>query len=161
MMHLVMNLNEEQKALVSKWISEGASLAEVQSRLREELKITVTYMEARLLMAELNLVPVEKQVETPESSSLAGEDAAGGHEADIPEETLPSGGVSVTIDRITKPNAMISGKVTFSDGNHAEWFLDGQGRLALNPSTPGYRPSQADITAFQTELQRAAQSQGL
>ncbi len=50
---------------------------------------------------------------------------------------------------------MISGKVTFSDGNTAEWYLDQTGRLGIAPAVQGYRPSQEDVMAFQTELQNA------
>jgi hypothetical protein len=47
--------------------------------------------------------------------------------------------------------------VTFSDGETAEWMLDQTGRLGLNPTKPGYRPSEADVMSFQRELQRVAQ----
>jgi hypothetical protein len=66
----------------------------------------------------------------------------------------------VTIDQITKPSALISGRVTFSDGESAEWMLDQMGRLSLNPSKIGYRPTEKDVLAFQMELQRLARSQG-
>ena len=56
---------------------------------------------------------------------------------------------------------MISGRVTFSDGQKAEWYLDQTGRLGLNASTPGYRPSKQDVMDFQMELERLAQSHGL
>jgi hypothetical protein len=46
-----------------------------------------------------------------------------------------------------------SGKVTFSDGKRAEWYLDQMGRLGLAPMEKGYRPSQTDLVSFQTELQ--------
>ena len=55
---------------------------------------------------------------------------------------------------------MVSGRATFSDGQNAEWYLDQTGRLGLNPSTPGYRPSQQDVMDFQVELEKLARSQG-
>jgi hypothetical protein len=64
------------------------------------------------------------------------------------------------MDTITKPHALVSGKVTFSDGETAEWMLDQTGRLGLNPGKAGYRPSQADVVAFQDELQRVVQGLG-
>jgi hypothetical protein len=67
----------------------------------------------------------------------------------------------VTIDQITRPGAMVSGRTTFSDGQTAEWYLDQTGRLGLNPSTPGYRPSQQDVMDFQMELEKLARNQGL
>ena len=72
----------------------------------------------------------------------------------------PAGGVNVTMDRITKPHALASGKGTFSDGETAEWMLDQTGRLGLVPGKPGYRPSETDVMAFQRELQRVAQGFG-
>jgi hypothetical protein len=56
---------------------------------------------------------------------------------------------------------MVSGRTTFSDGQTAEWYLDQTGRLGLNPSTPGYRPSQQDVMDFQMELEKLARNQGL
>ncbi|MEO6845697.1 MAG: hypothetical protein ABI443_00395 [Chthoniobacterales bacterium] len=156
-----MNLTDEQKAIVSKWIAEGSSLSDVQSRLRSELQVIVTYMEARLLMAELNLTPVEKEVNEPVTVPDVSKEESLSSEGDLGEALPGEGsGVSVTIDHITKPGSMISGKVTFSDGVNSDWYLDQTGRLGLSPSTPGYRPSAEDVTAFQMELQRLASSQG-
>jgi hypothetical protein len=39
-------------------------------------------------------------------------------------------------------------------------MLDQMGRLSLNPSKIGYRPTEKDVLAFQMELQRLARSQG-
>ena len=47
---------------------------------------------------------------------------------------------------------MVSGKVTFSDGQVADWYVDNEGRPGLVPSTPGYRPSPEDIQQFQVLL---------
>jgi hypothetical protein len=65
------------------------------------------------------------------------------------------------MDQITRPGSMVSGRVIFSDGQKAEWYLDQTGRLGLNPTTPGYRPSQQDVMDFQTELEKLARSRGL
>jgi hypothetical protein len=58
------------------------------------------------------------------------------------------------VDELTKPGAVLSGKVTFSDGQKADWYLDQMGRLGLAPEKPGYRPSEADLEEFQTQLDR-------
>jgi hypothetical protein len=47
----------------------------------------------------------------------------------------------------------VSGKVTFSDGNQAEWYLDQAGRLGLVPQQTGYRPPAADVQQFQMALE--------
>lgn len=150
-----MTLTDEQRSAISKWIEEGAKLPEIQKRLKEEFDISLTYLETRLLADDLKLSVKEpeepaKPAEEPEASAAP------------PEEAAPAPGkVSATIDQITRPGAMISGRVTFSDGEQGEWYLDQTGRLGLNANTPGYRPNQQDVMDFQLELERLARSQGL
>jgi hypothetical protein len=64
------------------------------------------------------------------------------------------GGVSVTVDHIAKPGTVVSGKVTFSDGQTADWYLDQTGRLGVVPKTAGYNPSPPDVQDFQLALQQ-------
>ena len=145
-----MSLTEDQRAAISKWIEEGASLPHIQKRLKEEFQISLTYLETRLLADDLKLAlkEPERPIEPP---PLPTPDKAA---------SSASGKVSVTIDQITRPCAIVSGRATFSDGQSAEWSLDQTGRLGLNPSTPGYRPSQQDVMDFQVELEKLARSQG-
>jgi hypothetical protein len=155
-----MSLTDEQKAAVAGWIEAGASLSDVQKRLREEFQIALTYLDTRLLVDDLKVTFKEPEPPAPEPAPA---EAALPLEDDefLPPSPTPGGGsVSVTIDQITKPSALISGRVTFSDGETAEWLLDQMGRLSLNPSKLGYRPTEKDVLAFQMELQRLARSQG-
>lgn len=150
-----MNLTDDQKQIVQGWLEAHATISDVQKRLKEELNISLTYMDTRFLIDDLKL----KLAEPPPEPEKPVEEA----EVLPPEDELPpsgNGGVSVTIDQIAKPTALISGKVTFSDGQKAEWLLDNAGRLSLNAETEGYRPAQEDVAAFQMELQRLARSQG-
>jgi hypothetical protein len=150
-----MVLTDEQKKAVSAWIADGASLSDVQKRLKDELQIAMTYMDVRFLVDDLKLQIVEEE---PKQSEAADRLAAAKQEGEMQREGgAAPGGVSVTMDRITKPHALASGKVTFSDGETAEWMLDQTGRLGLVPGKPGYRPSETDVMAFQRELQRVAQ----
>jgi hypothetical protein len=146
-----MSLTDDQKAAISKWIEQGASLSDIQKRLKEEFQISLTYLETRLLADDLKLAlkEPERSIEPPPLPT-----------ADKTPPATP-GKVSVTIDQITRPGAMVSGRTTFSDGQTAEWYLDQAGRLGLNPSTPGYRPSQQDVMDFQIELEKLARNQGL
>ena len=128
-------------------------MAEVQRRLKEELGVSVTYMDVRFLVDDLKL----QLKEQPKQSEAVERLAAAKQEGESARSAPPAGGVSVTMDTITKPHALASGKVTFSDGESADWMLDQTGRLGLNPTKPGYRPSQTDVMAFQQELQRVAQ----
>ena len=66
----------------------------------------------------------------------------------------------MTIDQVARPGALVSGQVTFSDGNSAAWYLDQMGRFGLTPQQPGYRPSQEDLLTFQAELQNQLANAG-
>jgi hypothetical protein len=151
-----MVLTDEHKKEVASWIADGASLSDVQKRLKDEFQIAMTYMDVRFLVDDLKLQIKEEE---PKQSEAAERLAAAKQEGEMQREggAAPAGGVSVTMDRITKPQALASGKVTFSDGETAEWMLDQSGRLGLVPAKPGYRPSETDVMAFQRELQRVAQ----
>ncbi|MCX6866859.1 MAG: hypothetical protein NTV46_11715 [Verrucomicrobia bacterium] len=74
---------------------------------------------------------------------------------------IPTGKVTATMDTLTLPGAMVSGKVTFSDGETAIWLLDQSGRPGLDPDTPGYRPTQEDILEFQQQLRVLIEKGGL
>lgn len=154
-----MTLTEEQRQRVAAWIAAGAKLAEVQNRLAAELGIKLTYMEARFLVDDLKLVPKDPEppkapeppaAKTPENAPVPPEEALA---EEIP---APAGGgkVSVTVDQITRPGSLISGQVTFSDGQAAGWYLDQMGRLGLVPKQQGYKPTAADVQEFQLALQR-------
>jgi hypothetical protein len=150
-----MVLPDDQKKAVAAWIADGESLSGVQKRLKEEFEIALTYMDVRFLVDDLKL---QLKEEAPKQSEAAERLAAAKQEGEMQREGgAASGGVNVTMDRITKPQALASGKVTFSDGETAEWMLDQTGRLGLVPGKPGYRPSETDVMAFQRELQRVAQ----
>ena len=71
-----------------------------------------------------------------------------------PDGNLGGGDVQVTVDAVTRPNAMVSGRVRFSDGQGAAWLIDTQGRPGLVADEKGYRPSQPDLMAFQVSLER-------
>jgi hypothetical protein len=148
-----MQLTDEQRSAVARWIGEGASLAEVQRLLKDECGLGLTYMDVRFLVDDLQL----QLKEQPRPSEAADRLAAAKEEGESERREPPPGGVRVTMDSVTRPSALASGQVTFSDGETAEWMLDQTGRLGLNPSKPGYRPTEADVMAFQQELQRVAQ----
>ena len=147
-----MNLDEAQRQQVAKWISEGAKLSEIQKRLLE-LGVKLTYMEVRFLVDDLKLTP--KDPEPPKVvAPPAAAPALTAEKIPAPEGTLPASAVSVSVDQLIKPGAMISGKVTFSDGQLADWYLDQTGRLGVVPKQAGYKPSAADVQDFQTALQQ-------
>jgi hypothetical protein len=156
-----MKLDEAQRQAVSKWIAEGAKLSEIQNRLAAEFGIKLTYMEARFLVDDLKLTPKDpeppKVVAPPAApaSPLSTTPVPPG-EMPVADEVLPpiGGNVSVSVDQITRPGAMISGKVNFSDGQIADWYLDQTGRLGVVPKVAGYKPTAEDVKNFQLALQQ-------
>ena len=48
-----MTLTPEQRAAVSQWVAAGDSLAVIQRKLTEDLKLSMTYMEVRFLVDDL------------------------------------------------------------------------------------------------------------
>ncbi len=61
---------------------------------------------------------------------------------------------AVTLDELARPESVVSGSVTFSDGESAQWFIDQMGGLDLDTTTPGYSPSEADLVEFETQLRQ-------
>ncbi|MDD5199788.1 MAG: hypothetical protein PHC88_08285 [Terrimicrobiaceae bacterium] len=160
-----MNLSDEQLSAVASWLESGAGLSEVQKRLREEFSLSLTYLDTRLLVDDLKLTPKDPEPEPAMAPAPGIAADAAMQEPPFPDDLAPlplagGGAVKVTIDQITKPSALISGKVTFSDGEKADWYLDQAGRLGLNPQKIGYRPAEKDVLTFQVELQRLARTQG-
>jgi hypothetical protein len=158
-----MNLDEAQRQRVTAWILEGAKLSDIQSRLAAEFGLRLTYMEVRLLVDDLKLTP--KDPEPPKIAApapappLKPTDTKG-----VPlsaEPTPAAGKVSVSVDQLTRPGAVASGKVTFSDGQTADWYLDQTGRLGVVPKQQGYKPSAADVQQFQAALQTELARMGL
>ncbi len=150
-----MNLDEAQRQRVATWISEGAKLSEIQNRLLSEFGVKCTYMEVRFLVDDLKLTPKDPEPPKVVTPPAAAPKAPAAAAATLSPEPAPlPGGVSVSVDQITKPGAMISGKVTFSDGQIAEWYLDQTGRLGVVPKQTGYKPSQVDVQDFQLALQQ-------
>lgn len=139
-----MELSAEQKAIVADWIARGDKLADVQRNLESEFGLRMTYMDVRFLIDDLALeLPKPPPSSEPESTP----------EINPEPEPASTGKVSVALDKITRPGALVSGSVVFSDGKKATWMLDQMGRLGLDGVGADYRPPAEDVTTFQTELQ--------
>jgi hypothetical protein len=153
-----MNLNEEQRQRVTAWVLQGAKLSEIQNRLNQEFGLKMTYMETRFLVDDLKLTL--KDPEPPKTEKPPVLEAKKPAEGKTPD-AQKSGGVSVSVDQIARPGAIVSGKVTFSDGQKAEWYLDQMGRLGVVPAQQGYKPPAADVQQFQMALQEELQKMGM
>ena len=155
-----MNLDEAQRKKVAEWIAQGLKLAEIQNQLASELGLTMTYMDVRLLVDDLKLIPKDAEPPKPIEPGLSALGAGARPPAAQPGPAAPKprqptggpGSVSVLVDKLARPGALVSGKVTFSDGHTADWHLDQTGQLGFIPQQPGYRPPAADLQQFQMAL---------
>ena len=119
----------------------------------------MTYMDVRFLVDDLNLALVEK--EEPKQPEVPAVEEAPAEAAALDAPTAQGAGVvTVEVDTIAQPHAMVSGHVTFSDGEKADWYIDHQGRPGMAARTPGYRPTPQDITDFQAKLDAALRQAG-
>ena len=159
-----MDLTDAQKTSIASWIKESKSIADVQRLLREEFDISMTYMDVRFLVDDLDITFAEPEPE--EEPEDAADKPESGEAADAVEEPEVvdvggTGSVSVEVDAVMRPGALVSGTVTFSDGEKLSWQLDRAGQLGLIPGVnPDYRPKPEDIEAFQAELETALRKQG-
>jgi hypothetical protein len=158
-----MKIDDAQKQQIAAWIAGGAKLSDVQKRIVAEFGIPMTYMEVRLLVDDLKLVPSDPVRPKEEKLSVLTAPAAPAAPAAAPaapagqdplKATGPGGdGVTVGMDAMARPGTLASGTVKFSDGQTGAWYLDEQGRLGVAPAQKGYKPAAADVEAFQRKLE--------
>ena len=157
-----MELSDAQKAAVTQWIQEGSSLADVQRSLREDFEISITYMDVRFLVDDLDIAVAEEEPEPPELSEVeAAKDAtAEPVEAELVDEGSNCA-VTVDVDAIMRPGSLVSGTVVFSDGVSLGWQLSAAGQLGLIPGDdPEYRPNPEDVQSFQSQLEEVLRKKG-
>jgi hypothetical protein len=176
-----MELSDQQRQSVKEWLAAGASLSDVQQKLKSEFGVTLTYIDVRLLVLDIGAAVKDKPEPVPPKAAEPKAPAAPQEEdpyaEDFEDEAgLPPGAeaapgvpppadaggakVALTLDRLVVPGAMVSGSVTFSDGVKARWLIDQHGRFGLDSDTPGYRPSGPDLQAFQMQLRSELQRHG-
>ena len=153
-----MDFSEEQKKSIAQWVADGAKLSDIQSRVDEEFGISLTYMDVRFLIDDLGL-EIKDQPKAVDKDLRNAPPLKSTESAD-PGVPKSGSGVSVSLHRVYKPGAIVSGDVTFSDGQQAVWSLDQSGQLALNAGTDDYQPSELDLQDFQRKLSNLLQSQG-
>lgn len=157
-------LTEEQVSTIQNWAAEGAQLADIQKRMEDEMEHRLTYMDTRFLVLDLgielrNLEAEAKAEEAEKTEAVPKQDELTEDDLEIlPPNNQSSGPVRVTVDEIARPGVMASGRVTFGDSQSGMWYVDEMGRLGIDPDTAGYRPTEADLLAFQSELQKVMES---
>lgn len=156
-----MKLTDDQIAKVKEWAAAGESLSGIQGRLKDECGVSLTYLDTRLLIGDLGLELEEWKAKAREEKPAKDQKS--------PEKILEEakrageggGGFSLTVDKVTRPGAIVSGRATFSDGERAGWLVDSMGRLGFEPNTPGYRPSDEDMRSFQASLDKELRRMGM
>jgi hypothetical protein len=156
-----MKLTPEQIETVRQWAAAGDTLNDIQRKLKSELEVNCTYMDLRLGMIDLDIKLVEKPKAAPALASPAPVAAP----LDTPlsaegGDAAPASQVQVTLDELTLPGTMASGKASFSDGKILSWYVDESGRLGMKAPDPSYQPPQQDIPEFQAQLDRLLMQAG-
>src|SRR5690349_4588720 len=111
-----MSLNDEQKKTVSGWIAQGAKLSDIQKRLETEFALKMTYLDVRLLIDELRLTPKDpepaptQRKDLPSATPPVAAKASPLKPGAQPQAAVPASGVSVSVDRLARPGALVSGK---------------------------------------------------
>jgi hypothetical protein len=151
-----MKLTDEQTSAVVDWLGQGRSLSDIQQALKVDYNLIITYMELRFLVDDLEIPLGDDGAQT---SDAASEEAS---EAVLePEPVLEQSSVQIDVDALVLPGALVSGSVTFSDGESLKWQLAATGQLGLIPGdNPDYRPSPEDIQSFQDQLEDVLRSKG-
>src|ERR1043166_3599251 len=140
--------NEERKPIVTQLLKEGRSLSEIQDYLRKEKGDSITYMELRLLLAEMPDAKLPEK-EVPKTPTLPSEPT--------PAAGITAGKLSISVDQMPAPGSMLSGYARYSSGAKAHWFLDEMGRLGVEPELGSSKPTQKDMQEFTVELKRMLQ----
>ena len=176
-----MKLTGDQITAIKSWIESGDDLGKIQNQINESFDINLTYLETRFLLSDLKIELNEDEEEeeeepvdeTPDEiqdldnvtenneEPEQQETPSGDPEKEETEEGAQPTNINVSVDSITQPQCVISGKVTFSDGQLASWWFDQMGQLGLNPDKEGYTPSREDVAVFQVELRKVLAEQGL
>ena len=141
------DLSSDQIESLKGWAASGDQLPAIQGKLKSEFDLNATYMDTRFLVLDLGIDLASEEEESKE-------DAAEADPTEVLEKAAAGGDgtVSVELDSVTRPGAMVSGRITFSDGEKAAWFIDQMGRPGLDTDTAGYRPSEEDLMEFEKQL---------
>lgn len=137
---------EELKKIVAGLLDKGETLNTILKVLSSEHKVTMTFLDLRLLASEIEEIDWTKN-EAPEPESKPEPEEKAAPEADADGKTV------VEINRLTRPGVALHGKAKFASGASADWIVDSMGRLGFEKSQGS--PTREDLQDFQKELQKA------
>ena len=137
----------EIRSLVTQLREEGSSLNEILDVLHKEHDVRMTFLELRMLVAEIEK---SKPVEPAERKRRAKEDDE--------EETAGSSlGTQVEVDQIVQPGMQLSGSAKMRSGAKIKWFVDAYSRLSAAVDQGSAQPTQQDMVEFQQALAQKLQ----
>ncbi len=133
----------EIKRFMAQALADGKSLSEVQNMVNAEFSAKYTFMDIRILAAELENIDWSANDPVPEpEQEPAGEEP--------PQTGAADGKTVVESSPVLRPGTVAGGTVKFGSGATAEWFIDQTGRPGLD-NVSG-EPTEQDVIDFQNEL---------
>ena len=143
-------MNENQRnELIVRRTAEGVSLSDIQKELENDHQIVMTYMDLRMLVADLEEIQWKKEeAEEPEPKE------------EVQETLEPKDEIEVNISSIVRPGCVLSGDVTFRSGIKADWYVDQYGRLGMDPKGEE-TPTESELQEFQQALQMQVAQRGM
>ena len=139
-------MTAEQLEMVRQWAGEGVDLNGIQKRLAAECGVHMTYMDVRFLLLDHGIEIATASAPAPEKKP----EPAPAPVEEVATQPSEAGKPVVTLDELTLPGTLISGKVQFSSGTRGGWQIDQLGRFAWNDLQG--QPTPEELQAFQVEL---------
>ncbi|MDD7987059.1 hypothetical protein PQO01_19080 [Lentisphaera marina] len=140
---------EEIEKIIITGLRAEKSLNEIHKELQSEHDVKMTFMDLRLLSADLD---IDWDALEPEPEVVEEDPAAEAAKAEMLNEGTP--GLHVEVSKITRPDAALSGSVSFPSGLSGEWTLDHYGQLGMDLGDTEAQPSEEEMMDFQNELRR-------
>ena len=140
---------EDIEKIIISGLRAEKSLNEIHKELQNEHDVKMTFMELRLMSADLD---IDWDALEPEPELVEEDPAAEAAKAEMLNEG--PAGLHVEVSKISRPAAAISGSVSFPSGLSGEWTLDHYGQLGMDLGDTEEQPSEEEMMDFQTELRR-------
>ena len=137
---------DERDRLIAEKLDEGVSLSDIQKLLANEHDLNITYLDLRLIAADLDVDWQKQDAKRAKPKPAV--------DTDLSNTQVSDSGTSITVNKVVRPGASMSGDVEFASGAKAEWFVDAMGRLGLNPAPGSSKPTESDLQEFQLEARQ-------
>lgn len=143
--------DQERNQFIAEKLNAGIKLSDIQKLLEKEHGIRISYFDLRMIATDLEVnwkkLEPAKKPEAPKPAEAVPEPAA-------------TGKTVVSVSKLVRPGAMVSGEATFKSGARAEWWIDQTGRPGMAPLPGSPKPTQEDVQDFIPELQQVLAKSG-